>query len=148
MALRFEEYAAKGRAFVEEVAVELNTTDQDQAGRILRSVLRALRNRLTVEESFQFISQLPMAIKGVYVDGWQVKLNPAKLKHIEDFRSEVIHEDEHAALKDFAKEGSVDEAIKSVFVVLGRHISPGEIEHVLNALPAALRASLEGNEDN
>lgn len=85
MALRFEEYAAKGRAFVEEVAVELNTTDQDQAGRILRSVLRALRNRLTVEESFQFISQLPMAIKGVYVDGWQVKLNPSKLKHIEDF---------------------------------------------------------------
>ena len=147
MALRFDEYAAKGKSFVAEVAKELNTDDQDKSGRIMRSVLRALRNRLTIEESFQFISQLPMAIKAVYVDGWKVRLNPSKLKHIEDFRTEVIREDDIAALKDFDHDGAVDEAIKAVFVVLARHISPGEIEHVLNALPVALRATLEG-EDN
>lgn len=147
MALRFDEYAAKGKSFVAEVATALNTDDQEKAGRMLRCVLRALRNRLTVEESFQFISQLPMAIKGVYVDGWKVKLNPSKIKHIEDFRTEVMKEDDFAALKDFDHDGAVDEAIKAVFEVLALHVSPGEIEHVLNALPAALRATLEG-EDN
>ncbi len=147
MALRFDEYAAKGKAFVAEVATALNTDDQEKAGRMLRCVLRALRNRLTVEESFQFISQLPMAIKAIYVDGWKVKLNPSKIKHIEDFRTEVMKEDDFAALKDFDHDGAVDEAIKAVFVVLAKHISPGEVEHVLNALPAALRATLEGEEN-
>ncbi|MFN8153252.1 MAG: DUF2267 domain-containing protein [Bacteroidia bacterium] len=147
MALRFEDYASKGKAFVAEVAVALNTEDQEKAGRMLRCVLRALRNRLTIEESFQFISQLPMAIKSVYVDGWKVRMNPSKIKHIEDFRTEVMKEDDFAALKDFDHEGAVDEAIKAVFVVLARHVSPGEIEHVMDALPAALRATLEG-EDN
>ncbi len=147
MALRFDEYAAKGKAFVAEVATALNTDDQEKAGRMLRCVLRALRNRLTVEESFQFISQLPMAIKAIYVDGWKVKLNPSKIKHIEDFRTEVMREDDFAALKDFDHDGAVDEAIKAVFVVLAKHISPGEVEHVLNALPAALRATLEGEEN-
>mgnify|MGYP000343625315 CR=1 FL=1 len=147
MALRFDEYAAKGKSFVAEVAKALGTEDQERAGRMLRCVLRALRNRLTIEESFQFISQLPMAIKAIYVDGWKVRMNPSKIKHIEDFRTEVMKEDDFAAVKDFDHEGAVDEAIIAVFEVLGRHVSAGEIEHVLNALPAALRATLEG-EDN
>ena len=97
MGLRFDDYATKGKAFVAEVARELKTDDTDRAGRMLRCVLRALRNRLTVEESFQFLSQLPMAIKAVYVDGWKVRMNPSKIKHIEDFRTEVMKEDDFAA---------------------------------------------------
>ncbi len=70
MTLDFEKYAAKGNEFINKLAEHLNDPDnRDRAGRILRSVLRALRNRLTVEESLQLISQLPMAIKAVYVEG-------------------------------------------------------------------------------
>lgn len=148
MALRFDDYAAKGKSLVAEVAKELRTDDLDRAGRMLRCVLRALRNRLTIEESFQFLSQLPIAIKGIYVDGWKVRMNPSKIKHIEDFKTEVMKEDDYASLKDFYYEGAVDDAIKAVFKVLARHVSAGEIEHVLNALPAALRMELEGESDN
>ncbi len=144
MALRFDDYALKGKAVVAEVAKELNTDDTDRAGRILRCVLRALRNRLTIEESFQLLSQLPMAIKSVYVDGWKVRMNPSKIKHIEDFRTEVMKEDDFAALKDFYYEGAVDEAIKAVFKVLARHVTPAEISHVISALPAEIRYELEG----
>lgn len=145
MALRFDDYAAKGKSLVSEVAKELKTDDTDRAGRMLRCVLRALRNRLTVEESFQFLSQLPMAIKAVYVDGWKVRMNPSKIKHIEDFRTEVMKEDDFAALKDFYYEGAVDEAIKAVFKVLSRHVTAAEIHHVLNSLPAEIRYELEGD---
>ncbi|MBL7924547.1 MAG: DUF2267 domain-containing protein [Bacteroidia bacterium] len=141
--MRFDEYAAKGKSFVAEVAKELKTEDTDRAGRLLRCVLRALRNRLTIEESFQFLSQLPMAIKAVYVDGWRVRMNPSKIRHIEDFRTEVMKEDDFAAIKDFYYEGAVDDAIKAVFKVLSYHVSAGEISHVLSALPAELRAELE-----
>lgn len=146
MALRFDDYAAKGKSFVAEVARELHTDDMDRAGRMLRCVLRALRNRLTVEESFQFLSQLPMAIKGVYVDGWKVRMDPSRIKHIEDFRTEVKKEDDFAAIKDFFHDGAVDEAIKAVFKVLSRHVTPAEIHHVISALPAEIRYELEGEE--
>lgn len=147
MALGFEKIQAEGNSFIAEIALALETNDQEKAGRILRSVLRALRNRLTVEESFEFIAQLPLAIKAVYVDGWKVKLNPSKLKHIEDFRKEVYNEDELSAANDFDHDGAVDEAIKAVFQVLSKYIDAAEIDNVLDAIPAALRASLEG-EDN
>lgn len=147
MALGFEKVAADGNAFIAEIAVALETTDQEKAGRILRSVLRALRNRLTVEESFEFIDQLPLAVKAVYVEGWKVKLNPSKLKHIEDFRKEVYNEDELSAANDFDHDGAVNEAVKAVFQVLSKYIDAAQIDNVMDAIPAALRASLEG-EDN
>jgi len=141
MALGFEKVAADGNAFIAEIAVALETTDQEKAGRILRSVLRALRNRLTVEESFEFIDQLPLAVKAVYVEGWKVKLNPSKLKHIEDFRKEVYNEDELSAANDFDHDGAVNEAVKAVFQVLSKYIDAAQIDNVMDAIPAALYGS-------
>jgi uncharacterized protein (DUF2267 family) len=143
MSIHFDEYAEKGKSFLKEVANELGTDDLDRAGRMLRSVLRALRNRLTIEESFHLIGQLPMMLKAIYVDGWKVRMEPGHDRHIEEFRKEVIKEDDLAALKDFNSEGTVDEAIKAVIKVLSRHVSAAEIEEVLNALPGALRLILE-----
>jgi uncharacterized protein (DUF2267 family) len=87
-----------------------------------------------------------MCLKAVYVDGWKVRMDPGRINHILDFRTEVMKEDDYASLKDFYYDGTVDEAIKAVFKVLARHISSGEIDHVLKALPAELRLSLEGNQ--
>ncbi|CAN5465911.1 DUF2267 domain-containing protein [soil metagenome] len=143
MPIQFDEYAKRGKSFVDEIAKELGTQDTDRAGRMLRCVLRALRNRMTVEESFQLIGQLPMSIKGIYVDGWKVRMAPGKFNHIGEFRSEVMKEDDYAALKDFYYDGAVDDAIKAVFRVLSRHVSAGEMENVISVLPGELRIIIE-----
>ena len=65
--MNFHKYADKGNLILNEVASELGKNeDKKLAGRMLRSVLHVLRSRLTIEESFQLIAQLPMAIKAVY----------------------------------------------------------------------------------
>lgn len=68
--MNFEKYVEKGNLFLKELAQELgNPDDKEKAGRVLRTVLHVLRRRLTLEESFDLISQLPMCIKAVYIDG-------------------------------------------------------------------------------
>lgn len=139
MSLHFQEHARKGEEFIKEIAAELGTEDIDRAGRVFRSVIRALRSRMTIEESFQLIAQLPMAIKSVYVEGMKVNLHPAHFNHIEQFREQVIREDDWAALKDYYYDGAVEEAIYAVFKVLSRHVSAGEMSKVLEVLPAEIR---------
>ncbi len=143
MGLHFDEYARKGKAFVSEVAKELKTDDEEKAGRMLRCVLRALRNRLTIEESFQLIGQLPLMIRAIYIDGWKVRLAPETKVHIHDFRTEVMKEDDAAALRDFAEHRSVDLAIKAVITVLAKHLPVAEMNHLTGTLPADIRQYLE-----
>ena len=86
MALNFNQYAAEGNRFMKEYTKQMGFgKDTDKAGRILSSILHALREIIPVEESLQFIAQLPMFIKAVYVNGWSIKKKKQKIKHMADF---------------------------------------------------------------
>jgi uncharacterized protein (DUF2267 family) len=143
MSLHFYSYARKGYEFIDEVARELKSADSDKAGRMTRSVLRALRHRLTIEESFHLLAQLPMALKSIYVDGWKVSLNFKQLDHVSDFISEVIKEDDNSAWRDFSNENDVKDAIVAVFKVLSRHITDDEMKELLEVLPEDLQLLLQ-----
>lgn len=143
MSLHFYSYARKGYEFIDEVARELKSGDSDKAGRMTRSVLRALRHRLTIEESFHLLAQLPMALKGIYVDGWKVSLNFRQLDHVSDFISEVVKEDDNSAWRDFSNENDVKDAIIAVFKVLSRHITDEEMKELLEVLPEDLQLILQ-----
>ena len=91
MSLHFEQYAAKGNEFLSVLANELELP-RDRSARILRSVLHVLRRHLSVEESLQVVSQLPMMLKAVYVDGWNPSV-PRRIKHIDEFLDEIKKED-------------------------------------------------------
>lgn len=142
MSLNFESYSQKGHEFINHVADELKIHDKGKAGRITRCVLRALRNRLSMEESFQLIAQLPMAIKAVYVDGWKVNATPLRMRYLDDFIDEMLKEDGAAAWHDFFSEKEMKLAIEAVFKTVARYVSPGEIEHVLAVLPHELKILL------
>lgn len=143
MSLHFYSYARKGYEFIDEVARELKSSDSDKAGRMTRSVLRALRHRLTIEESFHLLAQLPMALKAIYVDGWKVSLNFKQLDHVSDFISEVVKEDDNSAWRDFSNENDVKDAIIAVFKVLSRHITDDEMKELLEVLPEDLQLILQ-----
>jgi uncharacterized protein (DUF2267 family) len=134
MSLDFLQYAAKGNAFVNVVTETLNI-HRDQAGRIIRSVLHALRNRLSIEESFQFMAQLPMALKAVYVDGWKPMGDFVRLRHIEDFLDEVRKEDGGAAGFDFGNNQRALKAVSAVFETLHYFISEGGFDGMVHTLP-------------
>lgn len=98
----------------------------------LKTVLHALRDRLTVEEAVQLGAQLPMLVRGFYYEGWTLKGKPHKERHKEDFLAHV---------KDAFKDDVTvrpESVVRGVFRVLERHTSDGEIEDVKNSLPKAL----------
>jgi uncharacterized protein (DUF2267 family) len=98
----------------------------------LRTVLHALRDRLTIEEAVQLGAQLPMLVRGFYYEGWTLKGKPRKERHKEDFLAHI----KDAFQEDFS---SRPESIaRAVFKTLARHTSPGEIEDVKHSLPKAL----------
>lgn len=140
MTLNFEKYAAKGNEFVNKVAVRLGDEEnRDRAGRVLRSVLKALRNRITIEESLQLLSQLPMAIKSVYVEGWKVQHEFVRIKTIEDLAEEVMKEDGLSAWRDFSSTAEAIDAIEAVMKTLADYVTAGELHDVIDLMPKEIK---------
>lgn len=138
MSLDFEKYATKGNEFVHLVAAEL-IVPRDKAGRIIQAVLHALRSRLSHEESFQLVAQLPMALKGVYVDGWNFDKDFRRIRHVEDFLDEVRKEDGDRAGYDFGNNAKARVAIAAVFKALSYFVSEAEMNDVIDVLPEEIK---------
>lgn len=116
-----------------DVAGELGTEDLHYAARVLRAVLHALRDRLTVEEAAQLAAQLPTLIRGIYYDQWK----PGGTKHLAHDIDAFL---EHVAAEgQMAGETEASHAVAAVARVLHRHVSEGELDDVLAILPAKLR---------
>ena len=99
----------------------------------LRTVLHALRDRLTVEEAVQLGAQLPMLIRGFYYEGWTLKGKPHKERHKQDFLDHI-----RDAFRDDVTVNA-QQVCRAVFRVLARHTSKGEIDDVRHSLPKELQ---------
>lgn len=142
--MNFDQYAQKGNEFIKIAAEELGYPENtDQAGRIVRAVLHALRNRLSLQESFQLMAQLPMALKSVYVDGWGPDQSRERINHLQDFLEEMRNEDERAGTYDFADLNDIESSAKAVFRTLSRYVSEGELKDVTAQLPEELKTLIE-----
>ena len=130
----FDGTIQKTETWLNELMAELEWEGKlDKTYFALRTVLHALRDRLTVEEALQLGAQLPMLVRGFYYEGWTLKGKPHKERHKEDFLAHV---------KDaFKNDVTVrpESVVRAVFRVLERHTSDGEIEDVKNSLPKAIR---------
>jgi len=124
MALEFEKYAMKGNEFINLLAHRLgDAQDRDRAARILRSVFHSLRNHLTMEENLELITHLPMALKGVYVDGWKIS-GRHTFTDAMYLPEEIVKEDGTFSKKDFASEEEAIEALRAVIEMVGVCFEP------------------------
>ncbi|MBL0741043.1 DUF2267 domain-containing protein [Chryseolinea lacunae] len=141
MQLDFEKYAMKGNEFLHQLEENLHTADRDRAARILKATFRVLRNHLTFEESLQLLAQLPMAIKAVYVDGWQKK-DHFRIKNSIDFIQEIAEADGMSVWTDFASLEDMQHAVNAVIQTMNLYVSTAEIDQALNTLPKQVREIL------
>jgi uncharacterized protein (DUF2267 family) len=141
--LQFNQYVHDGEDFIREVANETAAPwDMVHALRITRAVLFALRKRLTPAESLHLISQLPMLLKAIYVDGWKITNEAQDLRHLDDFIEAVRKEGEFGLKNEFAADAEVKKAIRAVFTVIQRRVSAGEMNDIVATLPQDLRPLL------
>lgn len=137
----FENYAHEGNVFMKKVAAELgDPEDIGHAFRVLQGVFNAIRDRITPQESLHLISELPMAIKGLYVNDWKLHDKPKNYKSKEEFLGEVYNSVRTAEI-DFGT--NAEEEVQSVFRVLKDCVSEGEINHVKAQLTPEIAQLLE-----
>lgn len=136
MALRVEEYVLKGNEFVRRVAQQLpNPEDTEQAGRVIISVLHTLRDVLTPDESLHLIARLPLYIKAMYIDGWDIEKDREKIGSMQHFLDCLRSQNGCAAQSDFATDEAGRTYVRAVFNVLRKYINEGEMQQVINRLP-------------
>jgi len=130
----FESTLQTSYAWLNDLMEELGWTDRHRAYQAFRSVLHAVRDRLTVDEAADLGAQLPMLLRGMYYEGWNPADMPVPGHRVEDFLApigETFHE--HPEI--------VPEAVVwAVFKVLESHVSWGEMQDVKNMLPDEIRA--------
>lgn len=122
--------------WLRDIKTELGFDNDRAAYAALRATLHGLRDLLGTDQVAQLGAQLPTLVRGLYDEGW----NPApgsaacyRPRH--DFLESVrrpLHE--HLELRN------TEHAARIVFSVMKKHISPGEIEKIVQSLPKEVRA--------
>lgn len=129
----FEHTLQQTNEWLDTLVAELGHGDRHQAYRILRAVLLALRDRLTVEEATDLGAQLPMLIRGFYYEQWTPSKTPTRERRLEEFLDRVAENTQEGV------DGSPEETAKAGFRVLDKHITSGEAEDVKSNLPEDIR---------
>jgi uncharacterized protein (DUF2267 family) len=124
--------ALRPRQFYSRVSVEAGIETLDDSRRATAAVLRALRDRLTVDEAAQAAAQLPTELKRLWASGRRESSRPLKLRRVEFL--ERVRED--GGLKSFSQ---AERATNAVFAALKEQLSDGEAEDIVAQLPRDLK---------
>jgi uncharacterized protein (DUF2267 family) len=130
----FDKTLETTHVWLNEICEDLGP-DKQVAWKVLSTVLHKLRDRLTVNLAAHLGAQLPLLVRGVYYDQFEPAKMPTECRSRDDFVAEVAE-----WLSD-TRPIDPNQAIRSVFKVLSRHISEGQVAKVREALPKSLRQS-------
>jgi uncharacterized protein (DUF2267 family) len=122
--------------WLNELAEKLGTDDHEEAYRVLRAYLHAVRDRLPVDEAAQLAAQLSPLIRGIYYEGWDPSATPLGYHDFSEFLGRVAGE----ALLD--GETAASYAASAAAGVLRHHVSAGEIDDIRAVLPERLQPML------
>lgn len=106
--------------------------ERDTGYNVLRAVLHAVRDRLSVDSAAHLGAQLPMLVRGLYYEGWHPADKPLRLRHADEF----------LALVERELSPEVDDAVRAVqavFRALEQNLDPGAIDNLLQAMPKQIR---------
>ena len=119
-----------------KLAMRIGTPgDTDHAIRVLKSVFIALRRKLIPDDSLQIVSQLPLVVKGIYVDGWTINEPLLEARTYDEFLYEIRHNTGRKANTDFANDDMARKKISAVFTSLKEYIPDAKLNHIREELP-------------
>ena len=141
MGLNFNDYAREGNEFMNKLAADLGHSDRhDQVAILLRAVLHTLRDRISMQENLHIVSQLPMFLKGVYVDQWSYSDEVDRLKTADEFARRVEEYQAQLGEQRFDWNASTQELITKELAAVEAYLTEGEITDVKSELPDEIAA--------
>jgi uncharacterized protein (DUF2267 family) len=117
------------------VAERLGGRDRDQGYHVLRAVLHALRDRLTVHEVLDLAAQLPMLVRGFYLEG----RHPTAARARERRRGQFLDHIRETFRGAGALAADPEQMARAVFEVMAEHVTPGEVRDIKGILPKGVR---------
>jgi uncharacterized protein (DUF2267 family) len=135
----FESSLHKSEAWITEMHNDLSWLSRDKVYHLLRAVLHALRDQLSVDEAAHFTSQLPLVLRGTFYECWNPKTKNSKGLTKQDFLETIRNNFDHSDRLNFDLETGVSIALG----VIMNHISPGEMEDVIQSSKPSLKMFFE-----
>ncbi|TIS96424.1 MAG: DUF2267 domain-containing protein [Mesorhizobium sp.] len=108
--------------------------DRRVAWHMLGAVLRTLRDWLQIELAANLGAELPLLIRGAYYDRYRPHHLPTNNRSLEEFLQRVAEE-----MKS-TRPVNPEDATRSVFKVLAKHVDLGQSAKVRDALPKHIQA--------
>jgi uncharacterized protein (DUF2267 family) len=129
----FDTTVQETNLWLKSLMAHMHSEDRHLAYLALRSTLHALRDRLGPENAVHLAAQLPMLVRGLYFEGWRMAGTPTKERTRADFLEHVRSE--------LPRGSAIDPnlAARAVFEVLVEKLDRGQIDKVIDRMPAELR---------
>ena len=139
--LNFDNYQHEINKYVNDLAAQLGHPQEKRRSLIIwKAVMHTIRDRIHLSESFDLISQLPLILKGIYVDQWRYSESPSKdYETIREMTEEVEKLQAHYGEEDFDWNISTEEIISRTMDSLKAYFSEGQLEHIKSQLPAEVK---------
>jgi uncharacterized protein (DUF2267 family) len=129
----FETTLRETNTWLNQVGAGLEPCDRHEAYAATRAVLHVLRDRLPPEAVLALSAQLPMLMRGFFLEGWRPVEGPTHIRHVGDFAEAV------AEILPPSFPHDPTRTVEAVFVMLASRVDPGEISKLIRHLPPPLR---------
>lgn len=134
----FDTTVQETNLWLKAIERRLPPCSRQEAYAALRAVLHVLRDRLPMEAALGISAQLPMLLRGVFLEGWRPADGPTGIRDPKVFATEVA---EHLAPTfPCLPHDTVD----AVFAVLAERLDAGEVSKLAQYLPPRLRSLVSG----
>ena len=108
--------------------------DRHQAYVAMRATLHALRDRLSPGGAMRVAAQLPLLLRGVFVEGWRPDETPVRTHRADDFVAQV------AAGLPPKFDLDPTNVTRATLLVLWRQMDGGAIEKARDEIPEDIRS--------
>jgi uncharacterized protein (DUF2267 family) len=125
--------------WLNDIQNELGWDNRDSVYKATKAVLQTIRDRLPVEEVVHFTANLPLVMKGMLMDGYDLKDKPVRMRSVEEFY-EYIQQ-----YYDWQRRETIEteKAARAVITVLNRRMGGGEMRKVAANLPEKIKRLFE-----
>ena len=132
----FDNTVQTTNTWLNDLMLELGKDDRHLAYAAMRSVLHALRDRLTVEHASALGAQLPMLVRGFYYEGYKPHGKPTRERRKDQFLAKIRREMRRGPALNVADSELM---AKAVLHTVKRHLGDGTMDRLRKTLPKELR---------
>lgn len=129
----FEQQTKETHLWLNEIAELMDAPERkDWALNALKAVMHTVRDRTTLQEVFHLSAQLPVLIRGFFLESYKPTGKPLKMNATEFMR--MIRDNMGPGV-----EVPADVAFQAVMAVLYSKVSPGELDDIKGSMPKSIQ---------